>query len=152
MPDMEQLLTILKDMTLGEIVGSGFALLFLSTGLIEITPIKLNPLTAILSWIGNRMNGKLISKVDNLEEKTDALEKKIDMNEIDRIRWEILNFANSCRNGHRHTKDEFEHIIALHEKYNTILEEHDMQNGLVTIEYGYIEDIYKHCLQKNSFV
>ena len=145
-------MTILKDMTLGEIVGSGFALLFLSTGLIEITPIKLNPLTAILSWIGNRMNGKLISKVDNLEEKTDALEKKIDMNEIDRIRWEILNFANSCRNGHRHTKDEFEHIIALHEKYNTILEEHDMQNGLVTIEYGYIEDIYKHCLQKNSFV
>ncbi len=145
-------MTILQEMTLGEIVGSSFALIFLSTGLIEITPIKLNPLTAILSWIGNRMNGKLIAKVDNLEEKTDALERKIDMNEIDRIRWEILNFANSCRNGHRHTKDEFEHIISLHEKYNTILEEHDMQNGLVTIEYEYIEGIYRHCLQANSFV
>ena len=149
---MQQLLTILECMTLGELVGSGFALIFLSTGLIEITPIKWNPLTAILSWIGNRMNGKLIAKVDTLEEKTDALEKKIDMNEIDRIRWEILNFANSCRNGHRHTKDEFEHIIGLHEKYNTILEEHDMQNGLVTIEYEYIEGIYRHCLQANSFV
>ncbi len=149
---MQQLLTILEEMTLGELVGSGIAFILLSTGLIEITPIKLNPLTAILSWIGTRMNGKLIAKVDNLEEKTDALEKKIDMNEIDRIRWEILNFANSCRNGHRHSKDEFEHIIGLHEKYHKILEEHDMQNGLVTIEYEYIEGIYRHCLRANSFV
>ena len=149
---MQQFLSILNEMTLGELVGSGLALIFLSTGLIEITPIKLNPLTSILAWIGNRMNGKLIAKVDNLEKKTDALDQKIDMNEIDRIRWEILSFAGSCRTGQRHTKDEFEHIISLHEKYNKILEEHDMKNGLVTIEYEYIEDIYRHCLEKNSFV
>lgn len=149
---MQEILTTLECMTIGEIVGSGAAIILLTTGLIEITPIKINPLTAILSWIGTKMNGKLIAKVETLEGKTDALEKKIDMNEIDRIRWEILNFANSCRNGHRHTKDEFEHIISLHEKYNKILEEHDMENGLVTIEYGYIEDIYRHCLEKNSFV
>lgn len=149
---MQQLLTILNEMTLGELVGSGLAIIFLSTGLIEITPIKLNPLTAILSWIGTKMNGKLIEKVDNLEKDNVALRLKIDMNEIDRIRWEILNFANSCRNGHRHTKDEFEHIISLHEKYEKILNEHDMENGLVTIEYEYLEDIYRHCLAKNSFV
>lgn len=149
---MQQILTILNEMTLGELVGSGIAFVFLSTGLIEITPIKWNPLTSILSWIGTRMNGKLIAKVDNLEKKTEALEEKIDMNEIDRIRWEILSFAGSCRKGQKHTKDEFEHIISLHEKYNNILEEHDMQNGLVTIEYEYIEDIYRRCLEQNSFV
>lgn len=149
---MQQIVCILKEMTLGELVGSSIAFILLSSGLIEITPIKFNPLSSILSWIGTKMNGKLIEKVDNLEEKTDALDKKIDMNEIDRIRWEILSFAGSCRTGRRHTKDEFEHIIGLHEKYNKILDEHDMQNGLVTIEYEYIEDIYRHCLERNSFV
>ena len=98
------------------------------------------------------MNGKLIAKVDDQGEQIKALDKKIDMNEIDHIRWEILNFANSCRHDVRHTKDEFEHIINLHEKYTQILDERHMTNGLITIEYEYIEDIYKHRLEKNSFL
>ena len=149
---MSQLETFLNNMTIGEIVGNGALIIFLFTTLIEITPIKWNPLTSILSWIGNKMNGKLITKVDNQEKKIDALDKKIDMNEIDHIRWEILNFANQCRNDHRHTKDEFEHIINLHEKYNAILNERHMTNGLITIEFEYIEETYKHCLEKNNFL
>ena len=105
------------------------------------------------------MNVKLIAKVDEqgkqIKEQGDQikdLDKKIDMNEIDHIRWEILNFANSCRNQQRHTKDEFEHIINLHEKYNQILAERDLTNGLVTIEYEYVEEIYRHCLEKNTFL
>lgn len=149
---MQDLLTRLQCMTIGELIGSGAVIVLIFTTLIEITPIKWNPLTSILSWLGTRMNGKLIAKVDKQEQKIDALDKKIDMNEIDHIRWEILNFANSCRNHQRHTKDEFEHIINLHEKYTEILAERDMTNGLITIEYEFIEGIYKHCLEKNDFL
>lgn len=131
-------------MTLGEIFGSGAVIILLFTTLVEITPIKWNPLTSILSWLGKRMNGELTSKVDQQG-------KQIDLNEIDRIRWEILNFANSCRKGEHHYKDEFVHIIGLHEKYNQLLEKHKMTNGLVSIEYEYIEEIYKRCLEKNNF-
>lgn len=138
-------------MTIGEIAGSGVVILIIIFACVEITPIKWNPLTSILSWVGKRMNGELTAKVDRQGEQINALNEKIDMNEIDRIRWEILNFANSCRKGEHHTKDEFVHIIGLHEKYNKILEEHDMTNGLVSIEYEYIEDIYRRCLEKNSF-
>jgi len=149
---MEQLETIFHEMTLGEIFGSGAVIFLIFTTLIEITPIKWNPLTWLLSWLGIRMNGKLIAKVDEQGKQIKDLDKKIDMNEIDHIRWEILNFANSCRNGQKHTKDEFEHIINLHEKYNTILDERHMTNGLISLEYEYIEGIYKHCLEKNSFL
>lgn len=148
---MQQILTAL-DMTLGEFIGSGAAIILVISLCIEITPIKWNPLTSILAWLGDRMNGKLIGKVDKQGEQIKALDEKIDMNEIDHIRWEILNFANSCRNQQRHTKDEFEHIINLHEKYNKILGDRHLTNGLVTIEYEYIEEIYRHCLEKNTFL
>lgn len=149
---MEQLATIINGMTIGELFGSGAVILLLFSTLVEITPIKWNPLTAILSWLGIRMNGKLIAKVDEQGKQITELDKKIDMNEIDHIRWEILNFANSCRNGCRHTKDEFEHVINLHEKYHKILDDRHMTNGLITIEYEFIEDIYRHCLEKNNFL
>lgn len=139
-------------MTIGEIVGSGAVIVLIFTTLVEITPIKWNPLTSILSWIGKRMNGKLIDRVEEQGEKIDKLDEKIDMNEIDHIRWEILDFANSCRHDVRHTKDEFEHIINQHEKYVRILDERSLTNGLITIEYEYIEDIYKNCLEKNNFL
>lgn len=138
-------------MTIGELVGSGAVIILLFTTVFEIAPIKWNPLTSILSWLGKRMNGELTAKVDQQGAQINALNNKIDMNEIDRIRWEILNFANSCRKGEHHNKDEFVHIIGLHEKYNKILAEHDMTNGLVSIEYEYIEDIYRRCLEKNNF-
>lgn len=59
-------------------------------------------------------------------------------NEKDRIRYEILSFANSCRNGVKHTKDEFEHIVELNTKYKKLLEETDDENGVFEIEYEYI--------------
>lgn len=139
-------------MTVGEIVGSGAVIVLIFTTLVEIIPIKWNPLTSILSWIGKRMNGKLIDQVKEQGEKIDKLDEKIDMNEIARIRWEILDFANSCRHDVKHTKDEFEHIINQHEKYVQILDERSLTNGLITIEYEYIEDIYKNCLEKNNFL
>lgn len=148
---MQQLLTALN-MTLGEFLGNGAIIILALCLCIEITPIKWNPLTAILVWLGDRMNRNLINKVDEQEKQIKALDKKIDMNEIDHIRWEILNFANSCRNQQQHSKDEFEHVINLHEKYNKILEERHLTNGLITIEYAYIEEIYKHRLEKNDFL
>lgn len=119
---------------------------------VEVSKIKINPITAILSWMGERINGNLTKTVEKLETKVDALDEKSDMNEIDRIRWEILDFANSCRNGHLHTKDEFTHIIALNQKYHDILDKRDMTNGQIDLEYAYIVKIYKHCQEKNSFL
>lgn len=54
-------------------------------------------------------------RVDNLENtlstKIQEVSDRNDENEKDRIRWEILDFANSCRNGRKHSKEEYVHII-----------------------------------------
>ena len=73
-------------------------------------------------------------------------------NEKDRIRWEILDFANSCRNNIRHTKDEFQHIVDLNDKYIDLLVKTEDKNGVFEAEYEYIKKIYKERQEKNDFL
>ena len=117
-------------------------------GLVEFTPIKVNPLSRILKWAGNVFNGEVMKRIDKLEENIGKLEQNVDTNEMDRIRWEVLDFANSCRNGRRHTKDEFEHIITLVKKYEQLLEKLGKENGVFELEYQYIKELY----QKGDFI
>ena len=111
----------------------------------EFTPIKINPIAFLLRWIGKRM-------FEPFDGMLDKLEKSIDENEIDRIRWEVLDFANSCRNGRRHTKEEFDHIIDLNDKYHKLLNKYKQENGVFDAEYAYILRLYKKCQDENDFL
>lgn len=115
------------------------------TGLIQIIPIKINPWSALLKWISKIVTGDACGKIDDLI-------KQVDENEKDRIRWEILNFANSCHNGRRHTRDEFQHIVTLRDKYKKLLEKTNDTNGVFDVEYKYIQDLYAERLEKNDFL
>ena len=113
--------------------------------LIEITPIKINPWNAIFRWIGDRLLGDTKKTVENLS-------KELKDNEKDRIRWEILDFANSCRNGRKHTKDEYVHILELDKKYRKLLVETKDENGVFDLEIKYIKKLYEERLDKNDFL
>ena len=117
----------------------------LGAGLVEITPIKINPLSWLLKWVGSKVNGEMIKRIEKLE-------TNVDTNEMDRIRWEVLDFANSCRNGRRHTQDEFEHIVTLVKKYEGLLEKLGKENGVFEMEYKYIVKLYEKCQQENDFI
>lgn len=115
------------------------------TGLIQIIPIKINPWSALLQWVGKLVTGNACGKIDDLI-------KQVDENEKDRIRWEVLDFANSCRNDRKHTRDEFQHIVSLHDKYKKLLEKTKDTNGVFDLEYKYIQDLYAERLEKNDFL
>ena len=126
---------------------------------VEITPIKINPVSTLLKFIGSNINADLKAEIsavkteiETTKESVQKIDNKVDNNEIDRIRWEILDFANTCRNKRKHTREEFLHIIALNEKYHKILDERGETNGQIDIEYDYIESIYRKCLENNSFL
>ena len=118
----------------------------------EITPIKLNPIHSILRWVGKAVNGEVLQRMDGVEARLDAQGKSIDENEMDRIRWEVFDFANECRNGIKHTKDEFQHIISLNTKYHDLLDKYGEENGVFDAEYQYILELYKKCQHENSFL
>lgn len=132
--------------------------LVLST-IIQITPIKLNPWSALFKWIGKMINNETNKKIDAVATEQDQLKnqissvvKAVDENEKDRIRWEVLEFANSCRNGRKHTRDEFQHIITLNDKYKALLAKTNDKNGVFDSEYEYIDKLYKERQEKNDFL
>lgn len=135
---------ILEHWGLIAVVGSLF---------VEFTPaIKFSPIKAVLKWIGATVNGGLSKQLSEIENRLNEQRRSIDENELDRIRWEVLGFANACRNNQRHTKDEFEHIINLNTKYHDLLDKYEKKNGVFDMEYAYILELYQRCQHENSFL
>lgn len=99
---------------------------------VEITPIKINPVSKLLNWSGKQFNGAVMDRLQKLE-------NKVDNNERDRIRNEIYTFANNLRNNKReYTAEEFKHIFDINEKYKIQLG----GNGKVKVEMKFIEEEY----------
>lgn len=119
---------------------------------IQIAPIQINPWTWFFSLIGKMMNKDLYNRIEKLQEDIVTIRNRNDENEIDRLRYEILSFSNSCQNGRKHSKDEFVHIIKSNEKYHDILNRLDKTNGVLDLEFQNIQKIYQECLEKNSFL
>lgn len=119
---------------------------------IQIAPIKINPWSTVIKWVGKLIMNDACGKMDSLITKVDKIESDVTSNEKDRIRWEILDFANSCRNNRKHTRDEFQHIVALHDKYQKLLEITHDTNGVFEVEYNYIQGLYAERMEKNDFL
>ena len=147
---MEAIIEAITDMTLGEIAGWLVLLSGAVMSIFEFSKIKVNPWSAILNWIGSKLTAPLNAKIEEqsrqyalMDSKIDVLRDTQDDNEIDRIRWEILNFSRSCRNGEWHATDEFDHIIELNGKYHGLLDRRKLKNGRIDLEYKYIVRIYE---------
>ena len=95
----------------------------------------------------NEYRDKVIGNIsDSLDKLTDMF---IDKN-IEDMRWEILNFCSALTSGRKYNKESFNHVIQIHEKYEKILEENNMENGQVEASMEVIMDVYKDKL-KNGF-
>ena len=119
---------------------------------IQITPIKWNPLTSLFNWIGKLITADTTKQLEAMSTQIEEMREDIDENEKDRIRWEVLAFASSCRNGIKHSRDEFQHIITLNDKYHELLKKTNDKNGVFTTEYEWIHKLYEERLEKNDFL
>lgn len=96
---------------------------------------------------GNKHRDEIIDNIsDSLHKLTDMF---VDKN-VEDMRWEILNFCSALTSGRKYNKESFNHVINIHEKYEKILEENNMENGQVTASMEVIMDVYKEKL-KNGF-
>ena len=120
--------------------------------IIEITPIKLNPWSWILRGLGRMLNADVTEDLKQTNEELKVLAQKMDDHEIDQLRWNILDFANSCRNGVHHSREEFAHVFAAFDNYERILRDRGMSNGQVMQDFAFIQKIYDHCMEKNDFL
>ncbi len=139
-------------MNIQDILTGGGAAIVIMT-LIQITPIKVNPWSAIARAIGRAINGEVIQKVEKLN--LDLLEMKAVEDERDAIyaRTEILRFGEELYVNTKHTKERFNQILSDITKYEKYCSTHpDFQNDQAVITIANIEETYQKCLEKHNFL
>ena len=70
--------------------------------------------------------------------------------EIDDYRFKILDFASDISSGKVFNREAYDHILRIYNKYEQILEEYDMENGLVEESIKYIQDSYRDLLKSGG--
>lgn len=68
---------------------------------------------------------------------------------IENMRKTILDFCSSLSNNNPN-KEAFDYIFKVYKKYESILEENDLENGQISTSMEVIEEIYKERI-KNGF-
>ena len=80
---------------------------------VELSPLKLNPIKYVGKLIGEWLG------IKDIDDKVNTLKKEVDANEIDRIKYEILQFSGSLRNGLKRSETDYMHIEAIFTKYRS---------------------------------
>lgn len=114
----------LKDVTY--IIGLIFLVL---TSLIQISPLKVNPWSAIFKWLGGQLTGDLRKDLNSLI--------------VDTRRQTILTFARECRKGEDHSAEEWGHVLNVAAEYEKYCQDHKITNGVIDADTQYIRGLYQ---------
>lgn len=133
---MDFLLELLKNL-----LSNPCFMLFGTITLIEVVPVKINP----WKWLGNLVFGDIRKDIADL--RSELTETK-----VQNWRWNVLDFANSCKNGRRHTIDEWKHAISQLAEYETYIERNEITNGVFEEDAKYLREEYQEHCKKNDFL
>lgn len=109
--------------------------------LIEITPIKVNP----VGWLGKHLNA-------SMNERVDKIEKKLDNHIADGYRNYILSFQDKLLKESCFTMEEWKKVISSCSDYETYCEENDIKNDVVSQAMAFIRAEYQDALQSHNFL
>lgn len=147
-------------MTIQEIVSYSGGGLFLLLALIQISPIKLDPLSWILRNLGRCINKDMSDKIDLLEDqiisvrkKTEEIQNVADMRNAINCRTRILRFGDEMLHGVMHSKDHFDQILLDIKEYDSYCNTHsDFENNVTALTSERIRNAYRERLSKNDFL
>lgn len=87
-----------------------------------------------------------------LQQRLDAMEKSNDMQTIRQIKAHVLDFANSCMNGRKHTFRDFRNIIKENKIYEGLVTKYNLENDVYKDDFEFIMEIYHDCKKNRSFL
>lgn len=100
--------------------------------------------------VGTTLNCETLKK--RLDDMQAAQQKSNDMQTVQTIRAHILDFANSCYNKRKHTKQEFMNIMEENKLYKKLVEKYDIENEVYKEDYDFIMKCYHKCQEEGSFL
>ena len=137
---------------LAKVLGQAFIYLIASGTLIEISPIKFNPITMILKWMGDKMNSGIKAEIDIVKKAQEEQRKDFQDYKVSQYRYEIFQFENEIRdNNDHHTEEQYNHILEQCKKYETYCKDNNIPNGKAEMAIKHIRDVCYDHLKDDSF-
>ena len=133
---------------------------------LEISPVKINPLKAVLKWIVSPFRAmvaeELLPVKNELKAHTGEIEKlnarldkehaEMEKRELSEKRWKILNFGDQLRSGGEATKETYDYMANLHAEYIQEIEESGATNGVMDATWAFIQERYEAHIRDNDFI
>jgi hypothetical protein len=113
--------------------------------LIQIAPIKINP----WSWLRKTLSDLIYGEV---RKDISAVKEEVTEMKVQNWRWNVLDFANSCKNGRRHTLDEWRHTMSQLAEYERYIERNEITNGVFEEDAKYLREAYQEHCRLNDFL
>lgn len=137
---------------LARAIGQALIYLIASGTLIEISPIKFNPITMVLKWMGDKMNSGIKAELDALKKAQEEQRKDFRDYKVSQYRYEIFQFENEIRdNNDRHTEEQYNHILDQCKSYEDYCKEYNIPNGKAEMAIKHIRDVCYDHLKDDSF-
>jgi len=132
--------------------------------LIQITPLKLDPIGHFVRFLGKNFNASINQEI---EKRLKSIEGKLEDNEraitkvserLDRARAiscriRILQFADSILHGELHSKESFSQVLKDIKDYDEYCENHkEFENNMTVMATKRIKEVYEYALKDNEFI
>lgn len=140
-------------MSIKEMVLDGGGILLILMTIVQISPIKINPWSALANAIGRAFNADVLKELDGVKRDLAAHVKVDDERNADEHRARILRFNNELLRDIPHTKEEFIDVLADIDFYERYCETHkDYKNNRAVHAIANISRVYDERLQKHDFL
>lgn len=131
----------------GVTISNNWFIIILVISLIQITPIKINPWSAVGKWIG-----KIIGII-TLKEEVVKLSEELKENEAITSRTRILRFGDEMLNNQKHSQEHFIQILKDIDTYEQYCEKHPkFPNNNTVLTAKRIKEQYDECLKNHTFL
>jgi len=135
-----------------EPISVGFLIVIVLASLIQVSKININPWDWFFALIGKKLNKEVFEKVEKIEKKLDKHIADDNKEKLEGKRRDILDFANACMNGRKHTQEQFTFIVKLCDEYDAYIEKTHEKNGEISSAIEEIRRLYVKCRQNNTFL
>lgn len=134
-------------MSMQTIITNGGGALAVLLTLVQISPLKVNPWTALAKAIGRAMG------IEAIEKKLDAHITMDDRRSADGHRARILHFNNELLRDLPHTKEEFTEALSEIDAYEKYCVDHpEYPNNRATLAIENIRETYRERLKRRDFL
>lgn len=135
-------------------------MLILILTLVQITPIKINPWSALVSFIGRFLNRDVVDEINKIketitltEEKLNKVADKLDEFSVVEVRARILRFGDEVSHKVDHSKEHFLQVIEDINLYESYCDSHPgFKNNTTKLTSEIIKNDFQERCKINNFL